>query len=255
MIRSVDNNIIHGADLTGDKVIVWSTEKEDFHALHAVKQIKSKFPQSSFNDILLTALSESLYNYFKQNTDQIPPSLTVVVPERRQTIFATEHHGLEINSMQNRFSVGMLYLPLLPQTGCERKSSALERLQEVRQQTTFLKNASDYQINYWLMRVIVKILPESMLRAMLYSTHSTLVMSNIIGPKKVTICDGLSVNDIVFWIPHRGLTGIGVSVISYDTRLELGLNVDRALVSNVEDAQNILDGIFDALKKLYESIL
>lgn len=42
---------------------------------------------------------------------------------------------------------------------------------------------------------------------MLYSTHSTMVMSNIIGPEKVTICDGLSVNDIAFWIPHRGLTG------------------------------------------------
>lgn len=66
MIRSVDNSIIHGADLTGDKVIAWSLEKKDFQALRAVKQMKAKCPGSSFNDILLTALSESLYRYFKQ---------------------------------------------------------------------------------------------------------------------------------------------------------------------------------------------
>lgn len=48
--------------------------------------------------------------------------------------------------MENRFSLGMLCLPLLPQTECEGELSVLDRLQEVRQQTTFLKNASDYQV-------------------------------------------------------------------------------------------------------------
>lgn len=49
-----------------------------------MKSIKRNFQGVRFSDVLLSALSISFQNYFESKGDQIPNTMTVVVPARIQ---------------------------------------------------------------------------------------------------------------------------------------------------------------------------
>lgn len=49
--------------------------------------------------------------------------------------------------------------------------------------------------------------------------------------------------------------GVGISILSYAGRLQLGILADRALISCHEDAQDILDGIITSINEMYETSL
>lgn len=46
------------------------------------------------------------------------------------------------------------------------------------------------------------------------------------------------------------LSGVGVTVLSYAGRLQLGLMADRALIACQQDAQLILDGLAAAIQQM-----
>ena len=48
------------------------------------------------------------------------------------------------------------------------------------------------------------------------------------------------------------LPGVGISILSYAGRLQLGILADRALISSQEDAQDILGGIITSINEMYE---
>lgn len=97
------------------------------------------------------------------------------------------------------------------------------------------------------MSFLTALLPESGLSSLTESVHSTIAVSNLPGPQMITYINGYRISNITFWLPNRGSTGIGISILSYDYKLQLGLIADRAVISNQADAQNILD---DAVKEI-----
>lgn len=50
------------------------------------------------------------------------------------------------------------------------------------------------------------------------------------------------------------IAGISVSILSYDNRLQLGILVDKAILSSQKEAQKIADDIFDSLKLLHNEL-
>lgn len=92
------------------------------------------------------------------------------------------------------------------------------------------------------MSFLTSLLPESMLSSLTESIHSTIAVSNLPGPQTITHLSGYRISNMTFWLPHRGSTGIGISILSYGYKLQLGLIADRAVISNQFDAQRILDG-------------
>lgn len=107
-----------------------------------------------------------------------------------------------------------------------------------------------FQVNYWIMSFLTELLPENMLYAFTESVHSTIVVSNLPGPQTITCVSGYRISNMTFWVPHRGSTGIGISILSYGYRLQLGLIADRAVISNQCDAQRILDGAVDEIRHM-----
>nr|CAD7196515.1 unnamed protein product [Timema douglasi] len=157
--------------------------------------------------------------------------------------------------LDNRFSVALMTLPIVPPI-CATSEKILKsytlrsRLKEVCVQSELLRKSLDYQINYWLMRVVATVLPVALLSPVLRSTQSTMVVSNMKGPAEDIQIGGYKLSDLVFWVPNRGTTGVGVTLMSYAGRLQIGIIADRAVVPCRQDAQLILQGVVSELKNL-----
>lgn len=266
LTQTQDVNLLHGSRLSGHKVVAWYFEQQDNSdqlLMSMIKRIRGK-TGVRFSDVLLTALSASLESYYTQCLE-VPPYITVVIPARlapfetqatthvvRTKKFSTKVTKITENErndkLENKFSVAMLPLPILSiGTG---KLKVFSKLRQVRKQCDLLRNSPDYLINYWLLRVVASLLPAWFLRPLLRSTHSTLVFSNLPGPTRLTKLAGHTLHDLVFWVPNRTTTGIGVTVLSYAGRLQLGLMADRALIACQQDAQTILEGVATAIQQM-----
>lgn len=147
-------------------------------------------------------------------------------------------------NLENRFAVGVLDLP------SETFDSCKDRLEYVKKWTFQLKTSFEFQINSWILDAI-GLLPECIVAPIIQSAQSTMVISNLPGPSRINLFGDNVLDDIIFWIPHRGLTGVGVSILSYDQRFSLGLSVDKSFNISRKEMQTVLDDIFRYLDELY----
>ncbi|XP_054288425.1 uncharacterized protein LOC129004067 [Macrosteles quadrilineatus] len=266
LTQTQDVNLLHGPRLSGHKVVAWYFEQQDNSdqlLMSMIKRIRGK-TGVRFSDVLLTALSSSLESFYTQ-CNEVPPFITAVIPARlapfetqaathvvRAKNFSTKvtkitKHERD-SKLENKFSVAMLPLPIASDSN--GKLRLFSKLRQVRKHCDLLRKSPDYLINYWLLRVVASLLPVWVLRPLLRSTHSTLVFSNLPGPTRLTKLAGHTLHDLVFWVPNRTTTGIGVTVLSYAGRLQLGLMADRALIACQQDAQIILDGVATAIQQM-----
>ena len=177
--------------------------------------------------------------------------MTVVIPARMST-------PTQKLSLQNGFSVGLLPLCIseingaLIQKTFHDDSNILERLTDVSRSSEQLRKDPDYLINFWVMKWLSAILPECLLKPVLES-HSTLVFSNLPGPQEVAIL-GHKLKNVAFWIPHRGTTGIGCSLLTYGGKVHITLVGDAAVVRNQRLLDDILKNTVEDIHKLYDMI-
>ena len=62
--------------------------------------------------------------------------------------------------------------------------------------------------------------------------HITGVVSNVPGPDHPVYLAGNMVEDLMFWIPHTVSLGIGISLMSYNGKVYMGLVTDEGLVND-----------------------
>jgi hypothetical protein len=73
-----DRNILHGAELSGDKHVTWSTEGVGL--MEKIKEIAVR-RECRFSDVLFTAVSEAFEEYYTLNGSN-PNNISVVLPTR-----------------------------------------------------------------------------------------------------------------------------------------------------------------------------
>jgi hypothetical protein len=76
----------------------------------------------------------------------------------------------------------------------------------------------------------------------LFGSRATAVFTNVPGPRQTLWFAGRPIRDVFFWVPQAGRLGLGVSILSYDGGVRMGVGTDAGLVP---DPQRIVDG-FDA---------
>ncbi|XP_015609038.1 uncharacterized protein LOC107274419 [Cephus cinctus] len=253
-LRSMDNSAIHGPKLTGEKIISCWVEsdfenKNEETLLLKIRSIKNAIG-ARFEDVVLAALSSSLHKYFIQVNESIPKTVTVILPARMSSM-------KKDLCLENGFSVGLLPLCVRQVNGVcidapNGNFKSFQRLLDVSRRSEKLRRDLDYRINYWVMTWLSAALPEVFLKPILES-HSTLVFSNLQGPEEVQIL-GHVLKSIAFWMPHRGSTGIGYSVLSYNGNLNLSLIADKALISNEKLLSDILENTVREIERLYDII-
>ncbi|CAG9806865.1 unnamed protein product [Chironomus riparius] len=238
MQKQIDINKIHPSKLSGNKKINWiyeSSNNDNYSTplLTVVKLLKRKFPGSRFSNILLSALSKSLRDYFMYKNSEVPKDMTVVMPARIC-------HESPTLKLRNRFSVAMQTIPI-------DVSRTTERVERVRRNSDVVIASPDYQVNYFLISVVAGIFPDWVLKNIINSKHATMAVSNLPGPNFSLKINGFAFESVGFFIPNVGQTACGITILSYNNKLHFGAIADENSVESVEDLGMILDGMVNEL--------
>ena len=86
----------------------------------------------------------------------------------------------------------------------------------------------------------------------LLASKATAVMTNVPGPTNALYLAGARMTQPLFWVPQSGDIGIGVSILSYDGGVQIGLMTDDRLVA---DPQRIADNFAREFEKLLMLVL
>ena len=212
MLWSPDPEPLHGPELSGIKQVAW-TEAFD---LDRVKAVKNRFG-ATLNDVLVASVAGAFRRYLEsigKPATQLQVSMPVNVRSSSEEL-----------KMDNKFAAVMLSLPVDIHDPKERTMATKERMDA-------LKRSVEPITTYGVVNVMLKTLPNAVSRELInyFGNKCTMVMSNVPGPQSPVYLAGRKLRGMLFWVPQRARVGIGVSVLSYDGTLRLGIIADTAVV-------------------------
>jgi hypothetical protein len=81
----------------------------------------------------------------------------------------------------------------------------------------------------------------------LIGRNATAVMTNVPGPQKPLYFAGREIDEIDFWVPQSGGIGMGLSILTYNGKVQFGLITDAGLVP---DPETVINKFADEFEKL-----
>jgi hypothetical protein len=81
----------------------------------------------------------------------------------------------------------------------------------------------------------------------LIGRNATAVMTNVPGPQKPLYFAGREIDEIDFWVPQSGGIGMGLSILTYNAKVQFGLITDSGLVP---DPDTVINKFRDEFEKL-----
>ena len=213
----------------GDKRLAWTDPLE----LREVKAI-SHFFGCSVNDVLLASVTGALRDYLKAKGDRTKGvELRAIVP-----VNLRPRGGKP--SLGNHFGVIGVELPV----GLE---NPMARLYEIFRRTQALKHSYEPPVTLGIMAALgyaPQILQDRVMDLLV--SRCTAVMTNVPGPQHPLYLAGARIKQVMFWVPQVGDVGMGVSILSFDGKVQFGLMTDTAIVP---DPAEVIAGFVPAFEQ------
>lgn len=215
------------------KLVAWSERL----ALDEVKEV-GRALGGTVNDVLVAATTGGLRRYLARRAK----------PPRRLDVRAAMPVNLRplgrMSQLGNHFGLVFLSLPL-------GIADPLARLAELRRRSAALRRSAEAVVVYGILRIIGSVpLAVQRLVVQIFATKATLVMTNVPGPRRTLYLAGKAIRDVFFWVPQSGHVGLGVSILSYDGTVRLGVGTDAGLVPDPEAIVAGFHAEFDELLRL-----
>ncbi|GBP54257.1 Mpv17-like protein [Eumeta japonica] len=234
VIRVPDKNILHGPKLSGKKFYKWTESDENLFM--KIKEIKNVFDGAKFSDVLVNTLSYSLGKFFEKIMNTVPEEVGVILPLK-----VLKSHKLDNFPLKNDFAVTIMDVPI---KHCN--------INVARRTCNKIRTSADPMTNYYLLKALCSVLPKGVLQRLLNSNQATLVFSNMPGPERLSVCGGNVLKSLIFFVPYKGSTGVGVTALTYGNELRFGIVADAVLLSNAEDLECILLGMVEGINELHK---
>jgi WS/DGAT/MGAT family acyltransferase len=199
--------------LSGIKRVAWTSPI----ALPEVKAVSHAL-DCTVNDMLLAAVAGALNGYLAEKGDD-----TAGVEIRALVPVNLRPPGSE-KELGNHFGIVALELPV----GLE---NPLARLQEIHRRMEALKTSYEPSVTFGLLSTLgyaPKIVQDRVFDLLL--SRATAVMTNVPGPQMPLYLVGSEIKQVMVWVPQAGDIGMGVSILSFNGKVQFGLIVDAALV-------------------------
>jgi len=172
----------------------------------------------SINDVLLSMAAGALRDYLLEKGDSVDGlEIRAVVPVNLRPLDQGGHLG-------NHFGLVFLDVPIAME-------HPLERLYEVRRRMLALKGSYQPVIALALLSAVgygPRALQEQVTH--LLGANASAVMTNVPGPQHALYFAGRRIDGLEFWVPQSGGIGMGISILSYDGRIQFGVITDAGLV-------------------------
>lgn len=194
----------------------------------------------SVNDTLLSSVGGALRSYLEAQGDAVGRAeIRVMVPVNLRT-------ASDIGELGNHFGLVTLELPI----GIE---NPLARLYATRARMAALKGSHQAMLTFSLIGaagMAPKFVQDKVLNQL--ADKTTAVMTNVPGFQQVRFFAGSRIEQQMVWVPQAGDIGMGVSILSYDGRVQFGLITDKNMV---DDPEKIVGGFADEFEKLLWLVL
>lgn len=179
-----------------------------------------KYFNATINDILVSMVTGALRRYLQQRNNLVGDlDIRVAMPINVRPLDAEIQLG-------NQFSLILVALPV-------HIDDPVLRIREVHRRLTELKGAPDAAVAYVMLNALgVTSSKLAHTAASMFANKTTGVMSNVPGPQIPLYFAGTKIHEIMFWVPRMGSLGLGISIISYNGKVSLGIATDAGLVSN-----------------------
>ena len=198
---------------SGIKRVAWT----DPISLPEVKAVSHALG-CSVNDMLLAAVAGALNGYLVEKGDETEGvEIRALVPVNLRSPGSDRELG-------NRFGVAALELPV----GLE---NPLARLHEIHRRMEALKSSNEPAVTLGLLSSLgyaPKLVQDTVFDLLL--SRATAVMTNVPGPQTPLYLAGSEIKQVMVWVPQPGDIGMGVSILSFNGKVQFGLLTDAALV-------------------------
>ena len=195
------------------KKAVWS---EDF-SMPEIKKIANT-RQATINDVLMAVASGAIRRYMDLHKDNRKRNI-------RAFILVNMRGRSYDDELGNKFGLVFLGLPL-------DRNQPLERLEAIKSGMDSLKASAEYAATYLILNILGQV-PQWVedLAIRILDTKGTVVATNVPGSRKQLYLADAPIESIAAWVPQSGRIGVGLSFISYNNKLVVGLNADTGLIT------------------------
>lgn len=194
---------------------------------------------ATVNDVVLALLSVSMKQYMQAMGDHVATSINTLVPfSLRALPQVAQQHRVE-----NDFTILCFTVPLHEQLQ--------EAIQAVNALTTPLKSSYYPQATFALLQMIAW-WPSlfGQLIAMWVASKSTVVFSNVPGPKMPLDFHGAKSRGIIGLIPGLGDLAFGISAISHVDSIYVAIQSDEVFVKEPAILRDAFERNYDAVIKM-----
>lgn len=214
--------------LAGAKQTAWM----DTIPLDAVKAAGRRHG-ATINDLLMAAVSGALRRYVLDHGFE-PQAVRALIPVNLRPRGGPPRLG-------NYFG---LVLPSLPLD----EADPLGRLHRARAEMLRIKRSVEAPISFALLQAIghaASAVEEEVMR--FFGAKASLVLTNVPGPRTPLSLAGRTITDLMFWVPQAGDLGLGVSVMSYNGGIRVGVMTDAGVIP---DPERLVRGVEEELTRL-----
>jgi hypothetical protein len=124
----------------------------------------------------------------------------------------------------NQFGLVFLALPV-------GIADPLDRLLELQERMDAIKSSPEALVAFGIlnaMGIAPKQIQDQLVN--IFGVKATGVMTNVPGPRQPLYMAGRQMKELMFWVPQSGRLGLGVSILSYNGTVQLGVATDVGLV-------------------------
>jgi WS/DGAT/MGAT family acyltransferase len=217
-------------DLGVRKEVAW-TDRIDVDRVKAI----GRAHDATINDVMLAATAGAFRRYLESNDEPTDRDLRCTMPVNLKPLEQRSE------SLGNYFGLGFLELPVSIE-------DPHERIQSIQANTGALKQGTEAFLFLLLLQICGRGPPTlEKLVLKLFEDKASAVVTNVPGPTEAFSLAGKEVSDVMFWVPQSNGIGIGVSILSYDGDVRVGVTTDRRLVSEPFDLAEAFHAELDAM--------
>lgn len=177
---------------------------------------------ATINDILLTAATGALRRYMQEEGQKVDGiDMRAIVPVNLRTSHPLPNLG-------NVFGLVFLALPTGYATPDERLKMLKQRMNALKRS---LQPVAIFAALY-LLGFLPHVIQNLIMR--FFGTKATAVMTNVPGPRELLDLAGSPIRQIMVWVPQSGRLGLGLSILSYNGQVMIGIATDEQLVPEPE---------------------
>ncbi len=232
-LRTPDPHSLFKGELGIRKATAWT----DAFPLSDVKAI-AKALDGTINDTMMTVVAGALRRYLIDHNASVD-GLTV-----RATVPVNLRPLDEPLELGNHFG---LVFPTLPIGSADIH----ERFIETRRYMKEIKESPEAVVAYSVLQAL-GMTPSDIESVFLnfFASKSSMVLTNVPGPQVQLYLAGRPLREIMAWVPQSGGLGMGISIISYNGGVMVGVTTDVGLVAHPEEIINNVYIEFEALRQL-----